>query len=220
MTKRIAYLVAFMALAITECLQAKTINVSSFSLAKGESSTFAVLCDNNNSNLVSFQMDLQLPEGLELDIDNCKLGDRVTDSTQELFISDMSGGKYRILTSSYNLTPISGHSGALIHLAVTATDDFVGGEAILYNMKCASSTSVLYTLADESFDISLFVSRPSTILGDINEDGVIDMTDISLLVDYILGIKRVPSDIDCDINGDGVLDVSDVMALTDLLLQK
>lgn len=208
-----------MALAITECLQAKTINVSSFSLARGESSTFAVLCDNNSSYLVSFQMDLQLPEGVELDIDHCKLGDRITDSTQELFISDMSGGKYRILTSSYNLTPISGHSGALIHLAVTTNDEFVGGEAILYNMKCASSTSVLYTLDDEPFDISLIVARPST-LGDLNEDGIVDMTDISLLVDYILGIKKVPSDIDCDINGDGVLDISDVMALTDLLLQK
>ena len=219
MIKRIAILAAFMALAITESLQAKTIIVNSFSLAKGESSTFAVLCNNNNNNLVSFQMDLQLPEGVELDIENCKLGDRITDSTQKLFISDMSGGKYRIITSSYNLTPIKGNSGALIHLAITTNDDFVGGETTLYNMKCASSTSVLYTLADEPFDISIVAARPTTVLGDLNNDGQVDMTDVSLLVDYILDIKKMPSDVNCDINDDGVVDISDVLALTDLLLK-
>ena len=220
MIKRIAIITAFMALTMMESLQAKTITVSSFSLAQGESCTFDVLCNNTTNSLVSFQMDLQLPEGVELDIDNCKLGDRITDTTQELFISDMSGGKYRILTSSFNLTPIQGNSGALIHLAVTTDDDFKGGQATLYNMKCASSTSVLSTLADETFDISLTpTSRPST-LGDLNDDGQVDITDVSLLVDYILGLRRIPSDVDCDINGDGVVDVSDVMALTDLLLQK
>lgn len=213
MIKRIAFLAAFIALTLTESIHAKTIVVSSFSMAKGETCAFEVNCNNNSTKLVSFQMDLLLPKGVSLNIEKCRLSDRFTDTTQELLIEEMYEGRYRILTTSYNLKPLQSHSGAMLYLSVTANEEFEGGEAALYDMSCATSTSVLYSLKEELFDISL----SPYALGDLNRDKIVDITDVTLLVDVILG-KVAKPDADCDINGDGLIDITDVLTLTDIIL--
>jgi len=53
-------------------------------------------------------------------------------------------------------------------------------------------------------------------LGDINGDNVIDVSDVTALVDIILGNSETSRDV--DVNGDGVIDISDVTALIDIIL--
>ena len=57
-----------------------------------------------------------------------------------------------------------------------------------------------------------------TITGDINGDGEVNVSDVTALINKILGSSTY-SDAVCDINGDGEINVSDVTALINLILE-
>ena len=57
------------------------------------------------------------------------------------------------------------------------------------------------------------------LLGDVDNDGIITIKDVTTLIDYLLGITpELYNDLNADINGDGILTVQDTTALIDLLL--
>lgn len=57
----------------------------------------------------------------------------------------------------------------------------------------------------------------SPLLGDVNDDGFVDVTDVSVVIDMVLG--KIESDLTkADINSDGYIDVSDVSMLIDIIL--
>ena len=62
-------------------------------------------------------------------------------------------------------------------------------------------------------------SGSDPITGDINADGTVNVTDVTALINRILGTADY-SDTVCDINADGMVNVSDVTALINLILQQ
>ena len=58
---------------------------------------------------------------------------------------------------------------------------------------------------------------PGLLKGDINGDGIVNVTDVTALINTILGTASYSQDV-CDINGDGVMNVTDVTALINLIL--
>ena len=54
------------------------------------------------------------------------------------------------------------------------------------------------------------------IIGDLNGDGQLNVTDVTVLINMILGTE--PMSAKADINGDGKVDVSDITALINLIL--
>ena len=58
-------------------------------------------------------------------------------------------------------------------------------------------------------------------LGDVNLDGVIDVTDVMCIVDYVLGKPlKVFSAINAEMNSDGAIDITDAMMIVDIILHK
>ena len=58
-------------------------------------------------------------------------------------------------------------------------------------------------------------------LGDANADGIFDISDLSIMIDYLLGKRTsllIPSV--ADVNGNGMIDVGDVAGMVDMLLHK
>lgn len=53
--------------------------------------------------------------------------------------------------------------------------------------------------------------------GDVNMDGAVTSADVTVLYNYLLGHKNMPTDA-CDINGDGTITSSDVTAVYEVLL--
>ena len=64
----------------------------------------------------------------------------------------------------------------------------------------------------------VYIDRWSNATGDINGDGEINVSDVTALINKILGSSTY-SDASCDINGDGEINVSDVTALINLILK-
>ncbi len=61
---------------------------------------------------------------------------------------------------------------------------------------------------------------PAALIGDVDDDGEVGISDVSTLVDYLLGNNPEPFNmINADIDGDGVA-ISDVSALIDMLLNQ
>ena len=62
-----------------------------------------------------------------------------------------------------------------------------------------------------SFELSL-----TSMIGDVNNDGSLDVTDVVLIVDMVLGYSEL--DITGDVNGDALLNVLDIVDLVNLIL--
>lgn len=92
-----------------------------------------------------------------------------------------------------------------VRLASTAT---VGD----FNGTISASTSVTAAYADVTGSVSVRV-------GDVNVDGSVSITDVTVLIDYLLGTEVTPFDDNAaDVNRDGNINISDVSALIDYLL--
>ena len=130
-------------------------NMKSDTIVVGSSTMVKIELNNENTDLVAFQMDLTLPEGVSIDKDGCSLSSRITDEEQELTIGKLENGAYRLTSSSLSLTPISGNDGTLLTLKLTAESGSVGGQATIGNIRFSTSESERVTMNDETFDVNV-----------------------------------------------------------------
>ncbi len=77
-----------------------------------------------------------------------------------------------------------------------------------------SKTSAVYL---DDFTLYYTSKRGDSLKGDINGDGVVNVTDATSLVNVILGTASYDSAI-CDLNGDGTINVTDVSILINMIL--
>ena len=68
-------------------------------------------------------------------------------------------------------------------------------------------------------DVIGVVTPKQTVVGDVNMDGKRSISDVTVLIDYLLGSSVSPfDDVAADVNTDGNISIADVTALIDLLL--
>ena len=175
---------------------ADNITVADVSMSPGETQSVSINLTNTETNLVSFQMDLTLPEGITVNKSGCSLSNRFTDPDQELTIGRQPNGAIRLTSTSFNLTPISGTSGGIITLSLTASVDSEGGTATINNIRFVTTNSERITLADATFDISIASASP-----------VITFADPAVKAICVAN---------WDTNGDGELSEEEAAAVTDL----
>ena len=58
----------------------------------------------------------------------------------------------------------------------------------------------------------------TTLVGDIDGNGKVDITDVTMLIDYILSPDDTIDGAKCDVDGDGTVNIVDVTCIIDLLL--
>ena len=67
-------------------------------------------------------------------------------------------------------------------------------------------------------EVTLFENGHAFELGDVNHDNVVDINDVTDLIDNLLGLNSSACSICADFNQDGVIDINDVTDLIDHLL--
>ena len=194
---------------------ARSFTFSEINIIPGQTSEFYVYLSSAYKQIVSFQMDLIVPEGLTVNIEKCSLTERVTDKEQQLYIGKVADNTYRFVSTSFNLTVLPPSYNTLLKISVTADKSFKAGNVVIDNLIGVSSNGVKNTWTRNSAAVKVLPGIP----GDVNLDGVVDVKDSMLIVEYMLSGGDKPYTTQMDVNKDGKVDVTDVMLVINMILQ-
>lgn len=139
------------------------------------------------------------------------------------FAFNTSAGYLCAASSSSNYL----RSKAAIDENASAKIEFSNGEAIVtfqgsYTrniLKYNTSSKIFscYSTAQQNFLIYKLDNSTPALRGDINKDGVVDVTDVTTLINAVLDGAGVSLEVG-DLDGSGSIDVSDVTALINIVL--
>ena len=185
--------------------------IEDFTISPGETRTVSILLDNE-AEYTAFQSDLYLPEGLTAA--NFALTDR-KNATHTLTATVLPDEGIRLLSYSLQLKTYSGNSGALVTFDLTASNDFEGEATVaLRSTLFTTVAGVEIPFVDETCTVTL----PATVIrGDVNGDGSVTISDVTALIDLLLGSGTINNPA-ADCNNDTNVTISDVTALIDYLL--
>lgn len=113
--------------------------------------------------------------------------------------------------------PVSLLPGETVIVPVELENVIDGWSYFIYAIYYSEGRQV--RLAQTPFYTIHFPEEPEVIPGDVNDDGVVTIKDVTALIDYLLGGS--PDDVNianADVDGNGTISIKDVTALIDILL--
>ena len=186
----------------------------------GYTTTLSVSLDNEDT-VVAFELDLQLPDGISIASDEDGELDVTLNSSRSnrhnLQVSDNGNGKYHILSYSGNNNAFKGNSGELLSITLTCDKEMEPGiyQGLFHTVKFIDNNEEYIMIADTNFDINV----SNVLMGDVNADDVIDVMDIVMIVNHIMGStspKFVFAAADHDANN--IVDVLDLVKEVRLIM--
>ena len=176
----------------------------------------------NEDDILGFQLDVVLPEGMTLAKNN--KGENIVTinskrtATHTLTARVINDFTVRIVGISMNNDALYGNDGELLELGINVASWGDNGDyAIqLKDVKMTNIDKKTLTCSDKTFMVKV-----GGKLGDVNNDEEIDVTDVVLIIDDIL--MKNPSNYDAslaDVNSDSYIDVTDVVMVIDAILGK
>ena len=164
-----ACLIALAVLPLTAVAQSQTkLTVDDFTIKAGETKTLTVNLENPDMTVTLVQFDLELSEGLSVakDDEDEYLMD-TSDRATKKHVLDYNDKNGRVLLSSSSNKTLSGTSGAIITIDITAAPTFETGTITLKNIEIVSP--------DNTAENPVF-SKPDNVVITIGTSGITSMT--------------------------------------------
>lgn len=196
------------------CLNAQDLTVLPIEVQK-DGQTEIVVSLNGATAMTALQFNLLLPNGVTASTDNITLGAATDGHT--LSVQTHESGDLLFILYSMNFKVFKG--GVLLRIPVTAGNSEAYATGLLYNVRAASADAVSHQCSNESFPVNI---TSTAITGDVNSDGTVDIVDVTLLVNHLLG-GETPADFNAaaaDIDGIEGVDANDLNALINIVLKK
>ena len=189
--------------------------IRDFEVVAGESKTIALILDNDTA-YSAFQTDIYLSDGLEIEQEDGEyiidLNSERTAKSHVVSTFKREDGAIRVFVTSQNLATFKGNSGDIAYILIKATNAFPGsGTVCMKNSIAAESDATRHILADSTAK----AGEQSTLKGDVNGDGEVNIADINAVIDMILSGRF---DSKGDVNGDGEVNIADINAVIDIIL--
>ena len=175
---------------------------------------------SNREDIISFQTDIFLAEGLEMVQENGEYlvepSDRMT-RTHSLISSNATNGAIRVMCYSSNYKPFTGNSSDnLFYIIVKVANKAEGDYSIALK-------NTLFTNIDfeerNGPDVIANVNVKAYLLGDANNSGNVTVTDVVVTSQYVLEQNPQPfAFLAADINDDGNITVTDVSRIAWMVL--
>lgn len=140
-----------------------TLKVQNVEVTPGESVTLRIELDNETTNLMGWQCDIVLPEGLSLALKgNGKpaaiLGERFSITEHTISSGQLANGTYRFIATSMDGEAIPGTTGTLFSMILQADASVTPGATltgIVQNIEFNTQDNQKLTLADVSFLVTI-----------------------------------------------------------------
>lgn len=166
------------------------LHVAAFTIAPGETMTVPVELQNPDDSYIMLEFWMQLPEGVSIDTDTdgellvTKNSERLT-QYHPLEIEAKGNNSYKVLIYSTRNTAIKGNSGAIFTMQLTAAEDAAVGnyEGRFYSQVFSNADKQEYDPVDSTFGVTI---GKEALRGDVNEDGKVDIADVTEVVNIIL----------------------------------
>ena len=182
---------------------------------------------SNNEKIDGVQFDLTLPAGISIATD--KSGEYIvetTDRSKKLYTEceKLGDNLYRIILMSTKRETIDVGDGSIINIRLACEKDATPGT---YDVAFTSVNlsrqegSMSVSEPNEDFTSQLTVNKVSTIRGDVNGDYTVDITDVLVIVDNILGRpNRIFLFANADIDKDGTVNITDALNVVNIILDR
>ena len=178
----------------------------------------------NTEDIISFQLDLYLPKGLQvkLDEEGYLFTEINSNRIKRSFVLEskvMNADYTRFVCYSSKNDAVVGTEGEVFNVVLVADSALADGK---YEI---SYKNIVLTKADAKnyFSVDHVTSEvlvSSFMLGDVNGDGSINVSDVSAIVGMLLNPDAPAYNKAADVNSDGIINVSDVSAIVGMLLSE
>ena len=155
-------MIAAMVLAMGNIVWAEDkVTISDFTISPGETKEVGIMLENDAA-YVAFQFDLYLPSGIT--VDTYSIDDSRVPVSTELSMSQHADGSYTFISAAWERLPITGSSGRIVTLKVTAGRNIARGTLTGYfrQVKLSKADATGPTYAEMSFPVVTFV-EPSVV---------------------------------------------------------
>lgn len=195
------------------------------SLKAATGSEFRLPIEMNNTDAITgVQFDLYLPEGMNLSQDeygdyNIELSERTTARRHSVASRVMSDGALRVVVSSQQNATFEGNSGTLLTLVLFPKSTLEAGDydVELKNVILTDPDAKRYAAAD----MKSVITVSTYTMGDVNNDGHIDVADLAGVVRFILENADASLIFNAaDMDGNGVIEINDYAALVNVILNQ
>ena len=200
---------------------ADILKVQDVEVAAGESVTLNIELTNTTTNLMGWQCDISLPEGLTLELKangkpKATLGERFETTEHTISSTVLANGSYRFIATSMDGETIPGTSGTLFTVTLKADASLAVGtklSGIVKNIEFNTKDNQKLTFSDVSINVSI---KSAAILGDVNGDGEVNVGDIVTVCNVMAGISTVDPQV-ADVNKDGEVNVGDIVTICNIM---
>ncbi|MBQ2123375.1 MAG: hypothetical protein II200_05240 [Bacteroidaceae bacterium] len=200
---------------------ANVLYAEDITVSAGEEFALPILM-RNTEDIISFQLDLVLPEGItfKVDEDDYPYYELNSDRIGRGFSFEtnfLAPNVLRFVCYSMRNNVIPGTEGEVFNVTLVPADDLADGDYEL-SVKNIVMTKTDAMTAFEVEHVKSVVTVASALLGDVNGDGQLNVSDVSSIVALLLNPEAGSFNKAADVNCDGQLNVSDVSSIVNLLL--
>ncbi len=173
----------------------------------------------NSETAAGFQFVLNLPEDVTVVESNgspmITLGER--SSSLELMVTKLSAQRYLIAALSMGYEEIEGTEGTIVDVTLSIPRVVRAGEYAVTLKDITISTADGHSLSPADYTMTMTVEENT--FGDVNNDGVVNVTDALAIVNHVLNKPvRVFIEANADINQDGNINFTDALNLMRMIL--
>ena len=215
MNKQIISAIAFLLALVNQVSAEDKMTISDFVISAGETKELSITLENEVV-YAGFQFDLYLSEGLTIS-EYSKDQARIPETTT-LSMAKQTDGSYRFFAAAMKVQNITGTSGGIVTIKVTADKDLASGSQNGYfrNVKLSKADGTGKKFAEMSFPVIVLIN-----LGDANGDGDVTDADVEAVAKHILG--QTPTGFDeeaADVNGDKKINAADIVEIVKIIKSK
>ncbi len=214
MRQRIITIAVCLLAMLNTATAADNLTISDFTVLAGQTKELAISLESD-AEYAAFQFDLYPPDGITVKAFSAS-ADRIPASTT-LSMSQLADGGYRFLAVAMQGVALKGNSGPIVNVTIETAADVKPGEYAGYfrTVKLAKADATGQKYVEMSFPVTVVAS---SLAGDANGDGEVNITDITYVLDKINGKPSADFvESSADVNGDGEINITDVTMILDII---